>query len=48
MELVGTRVDTGGGGLSLDHESVRMRIERMDAASQDEEAALLWLVEGRL
>lgn len=47
MELVGTRVDAGGGGLSFDQESLRIRMERMDAVSHEDEAALLLPVEGR-
>lgn len=47
MEFVGTSVEAGGGGLSLDQESVRIRMDRMDAVSQDDEAALQ-PVEGRL
>lgn len=40
-------MDAGGSGLSLDQESVRIRMERMDVVSQDEDAALLLPVEGR-
>lgn len=46
MEFVGTSVEAGGGGLSLDQASVRSCIDRIDAVSQVEELALC-PVEGR-
>lgn len=33
--LVGTRLEAGGGGLSLDQESDRIRMDRIDAVSHE-------------